>query len=39
VSFYFSGAFATDQYPRFTLEATTGYPARLNVAYPEHLSR
>jgi len=38
VSFYSSGAFATDEYPPFTLE-DVNYPARLDVAYPEHLSR
>lgn len=38
VSFYSSGAFATDEYPPFTLE-DTNYPARLDVAYPEHLNR
>lgn len=38
LSFYSSGAFATDEYPPFTLE-DTNYPARLDVEYPEHLSR
>jgi hypothetical protein len=38
VSFYSSGAYATDQYPPFTLD-DTDYPAGLDVAYPEHLSR
>lgn len=37
-SFYSSGAFATDEYPPFTLEVAH-YPARLDVAYPEHLNR
>jgi hypothetical protein len=37
-SFYSSGAFATDEYPPFTLEVAN-YPARLDVAYPEHLNR
>jgi len=39
VSFYFSGGFATDRYPPSTLENTTDYPARFDVAYPEHLNR
>ena len=39
VSYYFSGAFATDKYPPFSLHPETSYPADLDVRYPEHLSR
>jgi hypothetical protein len=38
VSYYSYSALATDQYPPFTL-AETNYPASLDVAYPERLSR
>jgi hypothetical protein len=38
VAFYSYGALATDQYPPFTL-AATDYPATLDVAYPQQLSR
>lgn len=38
VGFYTYSVAATDQYPPFSL-ADTDYPARLDVAYPEELSR
>jgi hypothetical protein len=38
VVFYCSNVLATDRYPPFTL-AATDYPAQLDVAYPEQLSR
>ncbi len=38
VEFYTFAAAATDQYPPFTLDDVE-YPARLDVAYPERLSR
>jgi hypothetical protein len=38
VTYYSYSALGTDQYPPFTL-ADVEYPARLDVAYPERLSR
>ncbi|MFC8275457.1 DUF4389 domain-containing protein [Streptomyces sp. NPDC057271] len=39
VSFYSYSALATDRYPPFSLGPEPGYPARLDIAYPERLSR
>ena len=39
VSFYSFSALATDQYPPFTLEPDSTYPASFDVDYPQQLSR
>ena len=39
VAFYSYSALGTDRYPPFSLGPEPGYPARLDVAYPERLSR
>ena len=39
VGYYGYSALATDRYPPFSLGAEPGYPASLDIAYPERLSR
>ncbi|WP_405876920.1 DUF4389 domain-containing protein [Streptomyces sp. NBC_01136] len=39
VAYYSYGALGTDQYPPFSLGEEPQYPARLDIAYPERLSR
>ena len=39
VQYYAYGALATDRYPPFSLRDDPAYPARLQVEYPERLSR
>jgi len=39
VGFYSCAALGTDRYPPFTLDEAPDYPASLDVAYPERLSR
>src|ERR1700760_1676087 len=39
VQYYAYGALATDRYPPFSLRDDPAYPARLQVEYPQRLSR
>lgn len=39
VAYYSYSALGTDRYPPFSLGEEPGYPTRLDIVYPEHLSR
>ncbi|HEU4868236.1 MAG TPA: DUF4389 domain-containing protein [Actinomycetota bacterium] len=39
VAYYCTGVLGTDKYPPFSLDDDPAYPARLNIEYPEKLSR
>ncbi|MFE2647782.1 DUF4389 domain-containing protein [Streptomyces nigra] len=39
VAYYSYSALVTDRYPPFSLGEEPGYPTRLDIVYPEHLSR
>jgi len=39
VGYYSYSALGTDRYPPFSLDEEPDYPARLDIAYPERLSR